>query len=227
MRSLYKSPRKLYDSHGQVMPGFLEDIRPYNEKVQTPMGTLSKVTFFALVVGLILCVFSASSPGDEGRIELKFDDQFVSANIESVPLRLILEKIEAEKGLWYRMDESLSEKKVSVRFAGLPLPAALKRILSNIDYSLMFNSNDDLVGVFIFGKGAEHGYRPEGSSPPETVTTEPRSVREERKSRRLPTDDRTGETEVEADLGSEEDEEADEEAEKDEGDDENQAAHKE
>ena len=89
----------------------------------------------------------------------------------------------------------------------------------------MFNSNDDLVGVFIFGKGAEDGYRQKGSSPPATVTTERKIVREERKTPRPPTPDRIRKKAVEEELRSEEDE--DEEDEKDEDDDEDEAVHKE
>jgi hypothetical protein len=77
------------------------------------MDKFLKSTFGALIVGLLLCVFSASSRGEEGRIELNFDDRFVSANLENVPLRIILDKIKREKGLWYKRDRSLSEKKLS------------------------------------------------------------------------------------------------------------------
>ena len=36
---------------------------------------------------------------------------------------------------------------------------------------LMFNSNDDLVEVFIFRKGAKDGYKQKNFRPPVTVTT--------------------------------------------------------
>jgi hypothetical protein len=185
------------------------------------MDKFSKSTFVSLIVGLLLCVFSASSPGEEGRIELKFDDRFVSANIENVPLRIILDKIKREKGLWYKLDGSLSENRVSVHFVGLPLPDALKRILSRIDYSLMFNSNDDLVGVFIFGKGAKDGYQQKDSRPPVTVTTERKMVRGERKGSRPTTSGKIRKKAVKEELSPEEadeDKEEDKEDKEDKGD---------
>ena len=183
------------------------------------MDIFSKSTFVVLIVGLLLCVFSASSPGEEGRIEIKFDDRFVSADIENVPLRIILDKIKREKGLWYKLDGSLSEKRVSVHFMDLPLPDALKRILSRIDHSLMFNSNDDLVGVLIFGKGAKDGYKQKDSRPPVTVTTERKMVRDGRKGSRPPTSGKIRKKAVKDELIPEDDEEDEEDKEDKEGED--------
>ena len=82
-----------------------------------------------------------------------------------------------------------------------------------LEINLMFNSNDDLVGVFIFGKGAKDGYKQKDSRPPVTVTTERKMVRDERKGSRPPTSGKIRKKAVKEELSPEEDDEDEEDKE--------------
>jgi len=76
----------------------------------------------------------------------------MSAELQGVSLRLVLEKLEREKGIWFKGDESVLEEEVSIRFKDLPLYEGLRRILSHINHVLVFDGDNGLVGLFILGK---------------------------------------------------------------------------
>jgi len=94
--------------------------------------------------------YSALSGKEE--IGLEFKGQIMSAELQGVSLRLILEKLNREKGIWSKGDESVLEEKVSVRVMGLPLLDGLRRILSDFNHVLVFDRDKRLVGLFVLGK---------------------------------------------------------------------------
>jgi hypothetical protein len=116
------------------------------------MSKMAKI-FTVWYVILFFCLgpfFSASSGREE--IGLKFKGQIMSAELQGVSLRLILEKLKGEKGIWSKGDESLLDDKVSIRFKDLPLEEGLRRILSDFNHVLVFDREKGLVGLFVFGK---------------------------------------------------------------------------
>jgi len=98
--------------------------------------------------------FSISS--GEGELDVDFQGQIMSAELQGVSLRLILERLEREKGIWFKGDQSALEESISVRFDNIPLHEGLRRILSNINHVLVFDQERGLVGLFILGK-KDHG----------------------------------------------------------------------
>jgi hypothetical protein len=76
----------------------------------------------------------------------------MSAELQEVSLRLILERLQRETGIWFKGDESALEESISIRFKDLPLHEGLRRILSNINHVLVFDQERGLVGLFILGK---------------------------------------------------------------------------
>lgn len=82
---------------------------------------------------------------------LEFKGERLSANLNRVPLRTVLEKISKEKGFWFDAISASLEKKVSVQFAGVSLEKALKRILAGTNHSLVFHDGE-VVGAMIVGK---------------------------------------------------------------------------
>jgi hypothetical protein len=117
------------------------------------MFNLKKILFIYLMAGtLLLCPFSSAWSGKED-INLKIKDQTLSADLKDIPLRPILDKLKKESGIWFNGDEALFEKKVTVQFKNLPLEEGLKRILSHVNYSIVFDSDGQLKGVSIFSKG--------------------------------------------------------------------------
>lgn len=87
-------------------------------------------------------------------VDLIFEKETLSANLKEVPLKVVLEKISREKGIWIRGKGSVLEGKVSLQFQDLSLHDGLKRILAQCDHSLVFNQAGRVIGLYIVGKGA-------------------------------------------------------------------------
>ena len=105
-----------------------------------------------LVAIVVLFGLLLSGPGlaDGEDLSLTFDEESFSAHVEESPLKAVTEKIERATGIWFKAGESLLQERVSVVFDGLPLEDGLERILSKMSYSLVFDDDDEIVGVFLF-----------------------------------------------------------------------------
>lgn len=109
------------------------------------------LVFFTIV---FFCVgsFSNASSG-KGDINIKFRGQILSAEFIKVSLRLILEKLNRERGIWFQGSDSVLDTEVSVRFKNLSVEKGIKRILSRVNYALFFDQNERLLGLFVVDKG--------------------------------------------------------------------------
>jgi hypothetical protein len=115
------------------------------------MSKMGKIFSICCIVVFSCLGFSPASSGKEG-IGLKLTGEAMSAELQGVSLRLILERLEEEKGIWFKGDESALDESISIRFEDLPLHEGLRRILSNINHVLVFDRERGLVGLFILGK---------------------------------------------------------------------------
>lgn len=97
--------------------------------------------------------------GDLGQLELDFNGETCSLDIEKVPLKTILTKIKNEKGIWFKVSQSSAEETISMRFSDLSIREGIERILRNFNYSLHFDQNDKLLGATILGMKEGSGYR--------------------------------------------------------------------
>jgi hypothetical protein len=100
------------------------------------------VVFFAA-----LLLSSMSSATD---IFIDAEGEVFSAHVEDSSLKAVAEEIESKTGIWFKSGGALPDEKVSVDFDGLPLEDGLERILSKMNYSLVFDDEDEIVGVFLF-----------------------------------------------------------------------------
>ena len=118
----------------------------------TSVGKMAKIFVVFFTFGYFcLGSFSSASSGKE-EIGLEFKGQIMSAELQGVSLRMVLEKLKRERGIWFTGDESALEENISVQFDDLPLDEGLRRILSNINHALVFDRGRGLVGLFILGK---------------------------------------------------------------------------
>ena len=123
------------------------------------MHKVSKAILTFIVASLLVFLSSTIMLADEGYVDLDFGNRSLSANIREAPLRAVIGEIKKEKeGIWFRIwlkggKVSLDEK-VSVQFKDLPIRNALKRILSKMNHSLIFDNHGKLLGVFLLGKPA-------------------------------------------------------------------------
>lgn len=102
------------------------------------------VVFFS-----VLLFMGAGSAVGEGP-SITFEEESFSAHLEELSLKAVTEKIESETGIWFQAGEALLQERVSVAFDELSFEDGLDRILSTMNYSLVFDEDEEIVGVFLF-----------------------------------------------------------------------------
>ena len=122
------------------------------------MGKIIKtLTVFFLTCTFFLSIIS-TVPAREKIVDLTIKGKTLSAKLKEIPLKDILEKLEREKGIWFKGDESEFAEMVSVQFKGLSLEDGLRRILAFKNYTLVFDRDIGLVGVIVLGKSGKTAY---------------------------------------------------------------------
>jgi hypothetical protein len=130
-----------------------------------------------------LCVFSFTSVSAADLVSVK--DGSLSVNLKDTSLLEVARDIEKQSGIWFRGDETLFQEKISVTFNDLSLEEGLKRILTNLNYSLMFDTKNKIAGVMVMGEGTPAGtppgkpgaIRPRVATPPATSARPTSTVR--------------------------------------------------
>jgi hypothetical protein len=112
---------------------------------------IKPLTVCVLTGTFFLCIISAVA-AREGGVDFTVEGEVLSANLKEIPLKDILEKLEREKGIWFKGDKSVFAERISVQFTGLPLEEGMKRILASMNYSLLFDEESRLIGVIIIGQ---------------------------------------------------------------------------
>ena len=99
-------------------------------------------------------------------------DGLLSVTLKDNSLLEVARDIEKQSGVWFRGDETLFQEKISVTFTDLPFEEGLKRILTNLNYSLMFDAKNKVAGVMVMGEGKPAGAQPgrPGAQPPRVAT---------------------------------------------------------
>ncbi len=124
----------------------------------------------SLVVSCILGFFLCQDGLCAEAVSVK--DGLLSVNLKETSLLDVARDIEKQSGVWFRGDETLFQEKISVTFNALPLEEGLKRILTNLNYSLMFDNKNKVAGVMVMGEGKPAGAQPgrPGAQPPRVAT---------------------------------------------------------
>jgi hypothetical protein len=123
-----------------------------------------------LVVSCIFGLFLYQNGWCAEAVSVK--DGLLSVNLKENSLLEVARDIEKQSGVWFRGDETLFQEKISVTFNDLPLEEGLKRILTNMNYSLMFDAKNKVAGVMVMGEGKPAGTQPgrPGAQPPRVAT---------------------------------------------------------
>lgn len=129
----------------------------------------------SVVLFFILAFFTSQNAFCADAVSVK--DGLLSVNLKETSLLDVARDIEKQSGVWFRGDETLFQEKISVTFSDLPLEEGLKRILTNLNYSLMFDAENKVAGVMVMGEGTPAVTQPgrPGATPPR-VTTPPRTT---------------------------------------------------
>ena len=118
----------------------------------------------ALICILASCSFLVIAlspfPASGRTIDLTIEGDALSANLKGTPLKEILEELEKETGIFWRVYEGVLDERVTVQFEALSLKNGLKRILSSTNYCLVFDSKERLNSVIIVGRKGLPGGSP-------------------------------------------------------------------
>jgi hypothetical protein len=117
----------------------------------------------ASLTALIACSFFSVfliSPDAFCADPVRVKDGLLSVNLKDTSLLDVARDIEKQSGIWFKGDETLFQEKISVTFSDLPLEEGLKRILTNMNYSLMFDNKHEVAGVMVMGEGKAAGTQP-------------------------------------------------------------------
>lgn len=117
-----------------------------------------------------LCLFSFTSALAADLVSVK--DGSLSVDIKDSSLLEVARDIEKQSGVWFRGEETLFQERISLTFSDLSLEEGLKRILTNMNYSFMFDTNNKIAGVMVMGEGKPAGTQPgrPGATPPRVAT---------------------------------------------------------
>ena len=115
-------------------------------------------TLMGLITGVFLfvCLFCAS-PASSLPADLSFNGSLFSADLKDVSLREVLKRLKDERGIDWEGDPAALEEKITVRFSDLSLHQGMRRVLSGMNYSLVFDADKRLIDVVIIGKMSSTG----------------------------------------------------------------------
>jgi hypothetical protein len=104
----------------------------------------------SIVVFCVVFLSVAPGPAAGEDLVMTFEEEAFSAHVEELPLKAVTGKIESETGIWFEASEALLQERVSVVFDELSFEDGLSRILSNLNFSLVFDEDEEIIGVFLF-----------------------------------------------------------------------------
>lgn len=107
---------------------------------------LSLTTIFLLSNYLIVVAASDESSA------LVVRGETLTAILKEAPLKNVFEKVQKETGIWFRVAESELDERVSIQFENLSIKEGLRRILRTMNYSFVFDQDNNLIGAFVLGK---------------------------------------------------------------------------
>jgi hypothetical protein len=102
-------------------------------------------------------------------------DPRFSVEVRDIPLAQVLNQVSRETGCRFEVDPAWNQHPVTASFRNLPLGKGLKRILSDLNHALVYESRQ-VIKIVIFGQAV---YQPAGANPrPRPVAVMP-SIEEE------------------------------------------------
>ncbi|MBL7174894.1 MAG: hypothetical protein ISS66_03610 [Desulfobacteraceae bacterium] len=114
-----------------------------------------RATLIFIATSLLFFLLSPPILAEAEKIELVFKNQTLSAKVREASLSSVIEKIKGKKGVWFKVwakGKKFLFEKFSVQFKGLSVQDGMRRILSGINHSMIFDKNGELLGVILLGK---------------------------------------------------------------------------
>jgi hypothetical protein len=106
--------------------------------------------FFSLVV----CLASyGSAAGNSYGTGWHLQQGKISARLTHASLPVLVQQMEVQAGVWFKVETDLAGKTISVRFTDIPLEEGLKRILRGMNHCLVYSADGSVAGVIVLGRG--------------------------------------------------------------------------
>ncbi len=119
--------------------------------------TQKATAFTALTTILVIFYFLIVVAASEESSTLVFQGATFTAILDEESLKNVFEKVQKETGIWFRVAESELDERVSVQFENLSIREGLRRILRTMNYSFLFDQDNNLTGAFVIGKANRIG----------------------------------------------------------------------
>ena len=104
-----------------------------------------------ITILVIFCCSIVYAANEESNILVFHGDTF-SADLKQASLKNVFQKLQKETGIWFRGPETGLDERISVQFENLSVEEGLRRVLYTMNYSLLFDQDNNLIGGFVFGK---------------------------------------------------------------------------
>ncbi|MFC1862694.1 hypothetical protein ACFL1Z_01915 [Thermodesulfobacteriota bacterium] len=107
--------------------------------------------FLAINISSLGCAETIQRPVNKNPIDrsLQMNKDSISADLNNVPLNQILQHISKQTNIWFQVNNALLNEKVTIEFSELPIEEGLKRILTNLNYSMSYDAKGRLTGLII------------------------------------------------------------------------------
>ena len=83
--------------------------------------------------------------------QVSTDESYISLNVRKKPLGDVLLKITQDTGLKFKLNDQWSDYPVNASFENMPLNQVLKRILSRLNHTIIYES-DKSINIVIYGE---------------------------------------------------------------------------
>ncbi len=94
-------------------------------------------------------VRAADTALEPGSIEISIIEDEISADIKGAPIKAVLDKLQEEYGLSYKIDGNVSSRAVFVKFEGMPLEEGIRKILSPFSCMMVYGGNERIKKLFV------------------------------------------------------------------------------
>ena len=109
---------------------------------------------------LSLCFLALTPPrGHTADVRLVFKGPRITARLLDAPLEEVVAALKKERGAWFRGEDVLEGRTVSVKFKELSIREGIERIFSEVNHCFIFNPEGDLEGGYFIR-------RQSGAKPP-------------------------------------------------------------
>jgi len=122
---------------------------PIYSKARKNLWQYMFLSWILLLSGISLLISSLAIAAYTDRLQINFSDNRLSVNIENSPLINVLEKMRDKAGLIFVVAEDASYQNITVQFNSLPFETALKIILYDFNYSLVYDPDANIQKVTI------------------------------------------------------------------------------